>query len=513
MNTSSQYAIIFAWLLCAILFMFNTGTSRFKIHSNQKDKNALLNFKQGAIGPSGVLSSWSTKNDCCEWRGVTCDNITSRVTELNLPCSTTFYPTYVDKVDKSHCLTGSIHLSFVELKFLTYLDLSNNDFLAIQFDFVSSQNNHNGSLATPLREFVNSSVLYYLDLSINENLVIDNLQWLSHLSSLEYLDLGHIDLHKETSWLQSVTKLSSLEGLYLSHCQLEDLSPSLRYANFTSLQEWLGQIEHLQDLILEENKCSGSIPTNLGNLSSLMVFNVDRNNLTGVVSKRTFEKLSKLKILNICLPQPLIFDFDPLLVPPFQLDETCLVFGGSKPPAWLSTQRSLDSIGEIPPSMGLLSNLNALHLHENELYGEITPSLQNCPLLVFNVRENNFSGNMPNWIPKSAKALQLRSNQFSVQIPSATQLQGFSALSYIGNHYLCGPSLKKICLQDGKSKDTMAMDESAFLSWFYIGIESGFALGFLGVCCAIFLNKKWRHAYFKFLYGLRDRLCRGCNQC
>ncbi|QCD99238.1 hypothetical protein DEO72_LG7g519 [Vigna unguiculata] len=96
------------------------------------------------------------------------------------------------------------------------------------------------------------------------------------------------------------------------------------------------------------------------------------------------------------------------------------------------------------------------------------------------------------------------------KIPSGTQLQGFTTLSYMGNHDLCGPPLTKMCVQDDNHKDTKLVDEdgnqSIFLAWFYIGIESGFTTGFLGVCCAIFLNRKLRHAYFKFLYDLRDRL-------
>ncbi|KAK7393002.1 hypothetical protein VNO78_21452 [Psophocarpus tetragonolobus] len=864
MNISpSQYAIIFACLLCTI--MVNIGTCSY----SQRDKQALLNFKQGIIDPADVLSSWSTQQDCCQWRGVKCDNITSRVTQLNLPCST-ILPTYLDEEDKSLCLTGSIYLSLllVELEFLTHLNLRNNDFLAIQLDSVHSQTCYNLSVANPSHHCVNSSSLRYLDLSYNDNLAINSLQWLSHMSSLEYLYLNDIDLHKESNWLQLVTMLPSLSELDMSGCQLKDLSPSIQYANFTSLRylslsandfhselpkwlfniscgisgiklyssslngqlpkallnlqhlqvldlednnfsglipDWLGKFEHLRYLALDLNKFSGSIPTSLGNLSFLTNLLVGHNKLSGIVSARNFAKLSKLKELDIYSSPPLTFDFESHWVPPFQLKRLVLTFSNPNLPVWLYTQRSIEQLdiyessfkangkfwnfvsrmaqvylkdnsidvnmsnvllnstfiylssndlkgclprlssnvafldisnnslsgtispflcdhrmlngksnlqyldislnhlsggltncwknwkslvhvnlgsnnlkGKIPPSMGLLSNLTSLHLHENELDGEIPLSLQNChSLLIFNVRENNLSGNIPNWIPHDAKALQIRSNSFSgnipVQIcemssliildiadntisghiptclnnitalvfnnisynkltfffpiddsryyifedslelvtkgqisdygmnlhfvslidmssnnlsgtiplqmfsliglfslnmshnkltgqipyeignmknlesldfsanqfsseipqslsnlsflsslnlsynnltgkiPSGTQLQGFSALSYIGNHDLCGPPLTKICLQDGKAKDTKPIDEdedeSTFFSWFYIGIGSGFGTGFLGVICAIFLNRKLRHTYFNFLYDLKDRLC------
>ncbi|RDX90167.1 Receptor-like protein 12, partial [Mucuna pruriens] len=864
MNTSpSQYAFIFAWLLCTI--MFSTSLCNFNIRCNQKDKHALLNFKHGVIDPSNVLSSWSTQQDCCEWKGVKCDNFTSRVTHLSLPCSTV-PPTYIDKEDKSHCLTGSIYLSLlVGFEFLNYLDLSNNDFLAIQFDSMHSQNFHNLSIATPPPYCVNSSALHHLDLSLNYNLAINNLQWLPHMSSLEYLNVEGIDLHKETNWLQLVTMLPALSELYMASCQLKDLSPSIQYANFTALKvldlcenelhsdlskwlfnlscgiseiylysnslrgqlpmallnlrhlevlilesnnlngpipNWLGVLEHLQYLNLASNMFSGSIPINLGNLSSLVVLAVTTNQWTGVVSERNFAKLSKLKILAIQSSPPLIFDFDSHWVPPFQLK--ILVFGFTGPyiPEWLYTQRSIERLkicessfkaqgkfwnfvsrvaelhlqnnlidgslsnvllnstfltissndlkgslpqlssnvvfldisnnsllsgnmspllcdhkmlngkrnleyldislnhlsggltncwknwkslihvnlgsnnltGKIPPSLGFLSNLTTLHLHENKLYGEIPPLFQNChSLLIFNVRVNNLSGNIPNWIPHGAKVLQIRSNNFSGNIPPTicqmssliildiannkisghiptclhnitslvfnnasqsklsfsfpstirgyyykfedslelvtkgqvseygrnlhfmslidlssnnlfgtipsqmfsliglcslnlshnklmgkipneignmknlesldfstnqlggeipedfsnlsfleylnlsfnnftgniplgTQLQGFDVLSYIGNPGLCGPPLPKICLQDGKSKDTKPVDEDEFLLWFYIGILSGFLTSLLGLCCVIFLNRKWRHAYFKFLFDSSNQL-------
>jgi len=867
MNISpSQNAIIFWWLLCGI--MFNTVFCSFESRCNQQDMHALLNFKQGVRDPSGVLSSWSIELDCCEWKGVICNNITSRVTRITLPCSTTL-PIYRDQEDKSHCLTGSIHLSLLllELQFLDYLDLTNNDFLALQFDYLHNHNCHNLSFPTSPPQCVNSSTFRYLDLSLNSNLVLNSLQWLPYISSLEYLNLRHIDLSKETNWLQLVTMLPSLSFLNMDACQLKDLSLSLPYANFTALQvlelsqnefkselpkwlfnlsstiyildlsvnhlmgplpkallnlrelehlvlrfnnfvgsipDWLGELEHLQTLNIGTNMFSGSIPTNLGNLSSLTTFSVAANPLTGVVSERNLAKLSKLKELEIYSYSTLILHFDSHWIPPFQLEELTLGFSNPNLPAWLYTQRSIETLiieyssfkaedkfwnfvsrvtevqlvnnlidgnmsdvllnstfidlssnglkgslpqlspqvtivslsnnsfsgdlspllcdhkmlngknnllfldislnnlsgeltncwknwkslvaihmgsnnlsGNIPSSMGLLSNLTSLHLHENKLHGVIPSLLQNChSLLVFNVRNNHLSGNIPDWISHSVMALQLRSNHFSGEIspkicrlssliildiahnaisghipscldniktllfnnvsqhklsfsfpsfdnnyflnddslelvtkgqvleysenlhfmtlidmssnnlsgtippqmfnliglsslnlshnklagkipneignmknlesldfsanqlrgeipyslsslsflgylnlsfnnltgkiPSGTQLQGFTTLSYIGNRDLCGPPLIKMCFQDDKHKETELVDEdgnqSKFLTWFYIGIESGFVTGFLGVCCAIFLNRKLRHAYFKFLYDLRDRL-------
>jgi len=74
-------------------------------YSLQSTRHACsLKLQQGISDPSGVLSSWSTKLDCCEWKGVMCNIITSWVTGITLPCSTTL-PSYQDEEDKSHCLT------------------------------------------------------------------------------------------------------------------------------------------------------------------------------------------------------------------------------------------------------------------------------------------------------------------------------------------------------------------------------------------------------------------------
>nr|POE74881.1 polygalacturonase inhibitor [Quercus suber] len=71
-----------------LLWFFATTFSFFlkaesNVSCNEKDKQALLNFKQCLSDPQ-MLSSWSDQEDCSKWGGVVYDNKTGRVTELHL---------------------------------------------------------------------------------------------------------------------------------------------------------------------------------------------------------------------------------------------------------------------------------------------------------------------------------------------------------------------------------------------------------------------------------------------
>lgn len=334
--------------------MSGSVMSNSKIHCNKKDMETLLLFKQELTDPSGLLSSWTSNLDCCQWTGVKCHNITGKVTSLHLPCHTN-HPKVLDfgdKEDKSHCLTGAFSLSLLELDSLSYLNLSNNNFKSMQTCDDLSRGN--------LSLCGNSTNLHYLDLSQNYDLVVSDLHWISHLTSLQYLNLGGVYLHKDIDWLQSVTMLPSLLELHLKSCNLENMYPFLQHANFTSLQvlnladnhfmpelpnwlfnlseisridlsqnqihsqlpetlpylrslkylvlynnflkgpipSWIGQLEQLQELDLSHNSLSGPIPASLGNSSSLIKLILESNNLTGNLPVE-LGQLFKLETLRV----------------------------------------------------------------------------------------------------------------------------------------------------------------------------------------------------------------------
>lgn len=212
----------------------------------------------------------------------------------------------------------------------------------------------------------NLSRLQYLSLGYNKLLRAGNLDWISQLFSLRYLDLSGCNLSKSTDWLQEVDKIPSLKTLYLEQCDLQlqptihrsfshlNSSPSLEtlglsYNNLTaSIYPWLFNVSsNIVEIYLDSNHLKGSIPDTLGHMISLRTLTLSDNeldgeipkffqnmfkleglslrgnSLEGVIFEHFFSNFSYLKLLYLA-NNSLVLEFSHDWIPPFQLNTISL---------------------------------------------------------------------------------------------------------------------------------------------------------------------------------------------
>lgn len=166
-------------------------------------------------------------------------------------------------------------------------------------------------------------------------------------------------------------------------------------------------------------------------------------------------------------------------------------------------------MGEIPEGITNLSTLVTLNLSSNQLSENIGILKQ---LESLDLSHNHLSGRIPPSMTSmtSLSHLDLSCNNLSRPIPSTNQFGSFNNLSYEDNPDLCGPPLTTDCLiglgdeddQDGEEKDE---EDGSEKLWLYVSMGFGF-IGFWVVFGTLMIITSWRHAYFRFIDEMKDKL-------
>ncbi|XP_042517159.1 receptor-like protein EIX2 [Macadamia integrifolia] len=459
----ASFASIHQFLLLLLLFLgflylqitIHVGglSEKITVSCKEGERQALLEFKAGLTDASGRLSSW-VGDDCCRWRGVGCNNMTGHVIKLHLrnQIKESFlgfdvFNNAIEGIDpeatNKTSLGGTISPSLLKLKHLNYLDLSFNNFQGTNIPkFIGSLENlrylnlssasFSGTIPPHLG---NLSRLQYLDLHTEyyyfDELTFNNLQWVSGLSSLRYLNMGGVSFEGKSSaddWIQAATMLPSLSKLHLSDCSLSKIPLSLPfYANFTtslsvleladnyfnsSIPPWLFNITSLTVLDLSGNYFKGPIPDTFSNTSSLQNLDISYT-LIGGRLPRTLGNLCNLKRLHLSGCSNITGEITELV--------NSLSLCNSNSLERLSLMGTAVS-GLIPSSIGKLLSLIDLYLSQTQLSGSIPASIGNLSSLrTLDFSETQIRGPIPISIGglSSLRTLDLSGNQIMGSIPAS----------------------------------------------------------------------------------------------
>ncbi|KAH7851015.1 hypothetical protein Vadar_006044 [Vaccinium darrowii] len=469
-------------MLLALFFIITLDSSCGSLASNvsclENEREALIQFKGNLTDKANRLRSWAGK-DCCTWKGVVCSSRTGHVMKLDLRND---FDNFIIN------MLGGVISSLLELKHLSYLDLSGNNLSSVDLlGSLKSLRYLNLSSSYWLQKVPhnlgNLSRLQYLDLNSPLPSCMGNMTQLTVLELTENQFKGEIpNSMKNLCSLRILDLLgNSFSGEIVSplygciRTSLKELNPERN--SFTGqLPNYLGEFKNLERLLIRDNSFSGplpsslgrlsylrelgasynqlngSIPVGLGLLSNLQILDLSHNSLGGMVYKQHFTTLKSLKELRFS-SNSLNISVSSQWVPPFQLQilemGSCTL--GPQFPTWLQTQRhvtSLDmsnaSISDIMPDWfeHMSSCIEQVDLSNNQMRGKLPKFQTKCNdsasfNRVLRLSSNKFDGPLST-LPSSTYYLDLSNNLFSGPIPAGDHNNEIGLLVLSNNHFSGG---------------------------------------------------------------------------
>ena len=258
-----------------------------------------------------------------------------------------------------------------------------------------------------------------------------SLNWSADIPITEWQGLGFYSTPARVTSL--IIRAEGLDGSIPA--ELGRLS-SLTYLNLRtnnlsgSIPTELGSLTKLEILILHSNRLSEPIPESLGNLSNLRELWLQANHReddpTSGLSGPIPESLGKLANLEkMMLRNNRLSGLIPVSLG--RLDKL----------EWLTLHENLLS-GSIPSELGDMESLELLWLGGNELSGSIPPQLGKLSNLTqLHLRTNELTGTIPGELKNLTKLrrLWIHQNQLSGTIPSELgDLSNLEVLSLRSNH-------------------------------------------------------------------------------
>ncbi|EOA29648.1 hypothetical protein CARUB_v10015150mg [Capsella rubella] len=378
-----------------ILHVFATVPTRHLCHSDQRDaivefKNEFKILKPCFDSPSPLkTASWAKNSDCCYWDGITCNNKSGDVIELDL---------------SFNCLHGLVNskrsiLSLQTLRFLTTLRLSNN-YLSGQipssFGSLSNlttldlySNYFSGRIPSSLG---NLSHLTSLVLSFNS--FVGEIPFsLGNLSHLTYLDLSINDFSGTLP--SSLFTVPSLDTICLENNQFNG---TLVLGNISSSSK-------LVELRLGSNNFIGPLPRDVSKFVKLELLDLSHFNTQGSVDFSIFSHLKSLRNLYLShLNTTTMIDLIEMLSC-FKALDTLDLSGNhvstknkssfSTPPLVLISVLYLSECGiiEFPEILRTLHKMTNLDISNNKIKGQVPGWLWTLSdLMIVNLSNNSFIG-------------------------------------------------------------------------------------------------------------------------
>lgn len=252
--------------------------------------------------------------------------------------------------------------------------------------------------------------------------------------------------------------VTSVDSISITSCELEFTMwdgfaafQRLRYINFSgnsisgSIPSQLGRLKSLVSLDLSSNRLAGSVPSTFSNLSLLEDLSLSQNMFSGMIPS----SLGTLKGLSRCLDlsQNKFTGTVPMALGSMKwvkfIDLSDNMLSGILPPS-LGGCESLTSLylshhllsGSIPSTwINMASLYLELDLSYNDLSGNILAELgQISSLSTLDLSWNKLTGNIPRSLVdlENLQILNSSSNFLSGEIPDTTLFQSFGQSSFLG---------------------------------------------------------------------------------